>query len=126
MTHTIQDIAEALLRHLAATENDKEANYWAWECVEAMIDDGSALEAWSVILRAIRLAPTDRELRFLGAGVLESLLHRRGSEVIDAVSQQAEHEPRIMTALRAAYLSDADEMVRRRVEQLARKVSVDG
>lgn len=118
MAHTIQGIAEVLLRHLAAPENDKEANYWAWECVEAMIDDGSALEAWSVILRAVQLAPTDRELRFLGAGVLESLLYRRGPEVIDAVSQQVEHEPKMMTALRAAYLSDADDVVRRRVEQL--------
>lgn len=118
MSTTIQDSAQALLRHIAAPENDKEANYWAWECVEAMIDDGSALEAWSVILRAIQLAPTDRELRFLGAGVLESLLLRRGPEVIDAVSQQVEHEPGITTALRAAYLSDADELVRRRVQQL--------
>src|SRR3954453_20035915 len=103
MFHDSEGIAEALLRHLAAQKKDKETNFWAWQCVEDMIDAGSALDAWSVILQGIRSAPPDREFKFIGAGVLESLLHRRGPEIIDAVSQQAEHEPRIVTALRAAY-----------------------
>jgi hypothetical protein len=118
MTNKLDNVAQALIRHLAASEEDKDTDHWAWQCVEDMIDEGDALEAWSVILRAIQLSSRDREVRFLGAGVLESLLVRRGPEVIDAISAEAAHESRILTALRAAYLSDADESVRRRVEEL--------
>jgi len=114
MAPNSEDIAESLLRHLDAPADRKEADFWAWLCVENMIDEGDAREAWAIILRAIQLASTDRELKFLGAGVLESLLYRRGLHVIDAIALEAEREPKVVTALRSAYLADADENVKRR------------
>lgn len=118
MTRNAQDTAEGLLRLLAAPENEKEGDFWAWECLETMIDEGRAHDAWAIILRAIQLAPADRDLRLVGAGVLESLLLSQGPEIIEEVAKEAEHDPRVLIALRAAYLQDAEEVVQRRLTTL--------
>jgi hypothetical protein len=112
MIHTAEHIAQGLLQHLRSPAELKDEHYWAWLCIQEMIDEGDAHEAWEVILRAIQLATSDRDLKFIGAGVLESLLHRRGPEVIEAVKDEAQQDARVITALKAVYLADADEHVR--------------
>jgi hypothetical protein len=118
MTRNTQGTAEGLLRLLAAPENEREGDFWAWQCVETLIDEGKVNDAWAIILRAIQLAPADRDLRLVGAGVLESLLYSHGTEVIETVAKEAERDPRVLTALRAAYLPDAEEVVQRRLTSL--------
>lgn len=118
MIYDVHETAENLLRHLTADADDKEDHYWAWECVETMIDAGDSLGAWSVISMAIRLASTDRELKFLGAGVLESLLSSRGGEVLDVITKEARHNPKVVTALKSAHLPDADEEILHRIAVL--------
>jgi hypothetical protein len=101
-----EDVAAALLAHLRAADDEQERYFWAWERVENGIDHGRPRDAWAVILAAVDQAETDRDLRFIGAGVLESLISSHADEMLGELLTQMRTSPKLARAAASMYVYD--------------------
>jgi hypothetical protein len=89
------EIADAYLRYHARKQ---EADRWAWEKVEDLIEHDLD-EAWRIICALVSKASSDEALAYVAAGPLENLLVRHGPAVIDKVEDESRNNSRLQLAL---------------------------
>jgi hypothetical protein len=88
----------------------------AFECVWTLAMDRPE-EALDFILVALDFAETGRQEAYLAAGVLESLLHRHGTAIIDRVLRAAGKDQKLRRCLAGVWGHSAiDRGVRARIE----------
>lgn len=76
----------------------------AYDDLHRMTHDGSARDAWEVVLELLRRAP-DEELDYYAAGPLEDLVQRRGEELVSEIEELAARDERFRWALGCTWLS---------------------
>lgn len=98
------ELARAYLRyHRARAAQDA----WAFDEVLERVGLNAAEpdDAWSVVLALVTMAD-DESLGFIGAGPLESLVHRFGAQLVDRIEDRAREDPRFRVSLAAVWLSE--------------------
>jgi hypothetical protein len=111
--YRMTDLVAAYWRQyeLSTSENREDRQvaeqfFWAWEEVEARMDDLSGTEAVELLVLLAEAAPTDAALGYLGAGPVENLLVSRTANVVDEVDAAARRNEKFRTALAAAWYDD--------------------
>lgn len=96
---------------LSTSENRAERElagqfFWAWEEVQARMDDLSATEAVELLVLLAEAAPSESALGYLGAGPVEDLLVSRAVDVVDEVDAAARRNEKFRGALTAAWYDE--------------------
>lgn len=77
--------------------------FWAWQEVDARMDDLAPADAVALLVTLADAAPSDAALGYLGAGPVEDLFAYRAAEVVDEVDEAARTHARFRVALTAAW-----------------------
>jgi hypothetical protein len=97
-------LIQAYLRHAAAGPDD-DNDFWAWEAVGEVAREGSADEAWSLLIDLVRESP-DALMGNVAAGPLEDTIAEHGPELIDRIEAAAANDPRFQEALGGVWIRD--------------------
>jgi hypothetical protein len=79
---------------------------WAFEEVLARIS-AEPDDAWNLVLALVTMAD-DESLGYIGAGPLEKLVRRFGSDLVDRVEDRAREDPRFRFCLGSVWLSEGE------------------
>lgn len=79
--------------------------FWAWEELNRILEEDGADEVWPLVLRLVAKG-SDNALGAAGAGILEDLLRKHGTAVIDRVEAQADRDQRFRFCLSHVWPAD--------------------
>jgi hypothetical protein len=78
--------------------NYQDSNYWAYEALEALIQQ-DAETAWSVVIKIIQSVHNDEILEYVSAGILEDLICEHSDVLIERIETLAQAETKFKKAL---------------------------
>lgn len=88
-------------------------NFWAHEEFKVLVDEGPEA-AWPMVAALIERAPIDR-LAAIGAGILEDMLRKYGSEIIERVEEWANTDQQFRYCLSHVWPDDISGSIWERV-----------
>lgn len=98
-----------------------DVNFWAFDCMDTLVADEPEL-GFRVILFALPLFRTDREIGWLAAGPLETLVDAHGARMIDEIEREAAASARFRYLLSGIWGGPPynDEAIWRRIQAAVR------
>lgn len=113
------NLADAWIALQRAPKHEREALFWAYQTLDALIDRDPE-SAWQVIdLIWRRAQDDDRILADLAAGPVEDLLGRHGPAFIERIYLTARQEPVFRKLLGAVWRNSIAEPVWQRLKEIA-------
>lgn len=118
MPSELADLADAWIALQKAPKPERDALFWAFERLDALIDRDPET-AWQVIDLIWRREQDDRILADLAAGPVEDLLVRHGPAFIERICLTARREPVFRKMLGGVWRNAMAEPVWLRLKQIA-------
>ena len=113
-TGDVPALSESELLECAQAYLIYHGGFWAWEELNRILDEDGPDATWPLILQLIERG-SDDVLCAVGAGILEDLLAKHGTVVIDRVEAQAAKDQRFRYSLSHAWQADMPDDIWRRV-----------
>lgn len=107
----IDQIVKAYWEHYDAARSanrgkrlEADRTFWAWEAVDHEVSVPSE-RIFELLLALARAAKDDEALAYLGAGPIEDLITRHGSQLLDGIDQWARRDPAFRKALSDVWIT---------------------